>query len=171
MLPRNGRFQLLVHSITYPATSGDTAAASADPTFIRPLAEPEYRGAMSMGMAQKGPMVNSAKKNAAARQEATKFSWCDLTKGDTEASQSALRTGSINAKESRKQTTMILRRALLRSPVRRRIESLVSPPIVLPIAPRIYTPLAEMAAFFRFSLYVCRKNDGSQVRKSHSVQP
>ncbi len=38
-------------------------AAAAEPVFISPLAEPENRGAMSMGIAHIGPIVNSAKKN------------------------------------------------------------------------------------------------------------
>src|SRR5262245_20942403 len=124
-----------------------------------------------MGIAQNGPMVNSAKKNAAARQSATKFSSWSFTKGETDASQCDFRTGNISASEIRKQIVIMLRRALLRSPVRRRMESLVKPPRVFPMAPSTYAPLAEIAACFKSSLYVCRKNEGSHVRKSHSVQP
>ena len=51
-------------------------AASADPVFIRPLAEPENRGAMSMGMAHIGPIVNSEKKKAALRQRAAPVRLC-----------------------------------------------------------------------------------------------
>ena len=51
-----------------PPISGDTIAASADPVFIRPLAEPENFGAISMGIAHIGPIVNSAQKNAPLRQ-------------------------------------------------------------------------------------------------------
>src|SRR3954462_15589268 len=62
MLPANGMFQLPVLSMTYPNTMGERIAASADPVFISPLADPENRGAMSMGIAHIGPTVNSAKK-------------------------------------------------------------------------------------------------------------
>src|SRR6266852_2886928 len=105
MLPRNGRLQFPVLSMMYPPTSGETMAAAADPTFIRPLAEPEKRGAMSMGMAHMGPMVNSAKKNAALRQMATVTRLWDN------------KIGTMKASESRKPTITRLRRALLLSPV------------------------------------------------------
>src|SRR5262249_23634159 len=147
------------------------AAASADPTFIRPLDEPEYRGAISMGIAQNGPIVNSAKKNAAARQRATKFSWCSFTKGKSAASDVAFKTGIMSTNESRKQMMMMCGRVWLGPRVGRRTEPLATPPSVLPIAPRMYTPLAEMAACFRSSLYVFRKKEGNQVRKSHKVHP
>src|SRR5581483_3285181 len=39
--PTNGRLQSPVRSITQPAATGDTIAASAEPTFISPLAVPE----------------------------------------------------------------------------------------------------------------------------------
>jgi hypothetical protein len=45
-------------------------AASADPLFVRPLAEWEKRGAMSIGIAHMGPIVNSEKKKARLRQRA-----------------------------------------------------------------------------------------------------
>ena len=66
MLPTNGSSQLPVASITRPNTSGERIAASAEPVFIKPLAVPENFGAMSMGIAHIGPIVNSAKKNAEA---------------------------------------------------------------------------------------------------------
>ena len=70
MLPTNGSSQLCVLSMIIPPMRGERMAAAAEPVFIRPLAEPEKRGAISMGMAHMGPMVNSAKKNAALRQMA-----------------------------------------------------------------------------------------------------
>src|SRR5258706_11025897 len=76
MLPRNGNSQFPVLSITYPETRGEMIAASADPLFIRPLAEPEKRGAMSMGIAHMGPIVNSAKKKAKLRQRAAEVTLC-----------------------------------------------------------------------------------------------
>src|SRR5258708_34528767 len=71
MLRRKGSVKSPVLSITYPKTRGETMAASAEPVFIRPLAEPENRGAMSIGMAHMGPIVNSEKKNARLRKTAT----------------------------------------------------------------------------------------------------
>ena len=41
MLPRKGSSQLLVLSMTKPKTKGERMAASAEPVFMRPLAEPE----------------------------------------------------------------------------------------------------------------------------------
>ena len=65
MLPMKGSSQLCVLSITYPAMIGETIAADAEPIFIKPLAEPENRGAISIGIAHIGPIVNSEKKKAA----------------------------------------------------------------------------------------------------------
>src|SRR2546430_16445747 len=76
MLPRNGSSQFPVLSMTYPKTRGEMMAASADPVFIRPLAEPEKRGAISIGIAHIGPMVNSAKKKATLRQMAAQVRLC-----------------------------------------------------------------------------------------------
>src|ERR1700729_2054802 len=129
MLPRNGKSQLFVLWITYPATSGDTAAASAEPIFISPLPDPEKRGAISIGIAQKGPIVNSAKKNAALRQSATMVKLWERS------------TGIINNSEKRKPAITRLRGALLRSPVLIIIRSLTSPPTVSPTAPAKNTPL------------------------------
>src|ERR1700757_3417538 len=44
---RNRRYQLPVASMTKPATSGETIAASAEPVFMMPEAVPEYFAAMS----------------------------------------------------------------------------------------------------------------------------
>src|SRR5581483_3842709 len=70
MLPRNGNSQLPVLSMIKPPITGETIAAKAEPTFIKPLADPENRGVMSIGIAHMGPMVNSEKKNAPLRQRA-----------------------------------------------------------------------------------------------------
>ena len=48
-----------------PKASGDSMAASADPEFISPLAVPANFPAMSIGIDHIGPMIISAKKNAA----------------------------------------------------------------------------------------------------------
>ena len=60
-----GKIQFPVRSTTMPKISGETIAASAEPVFISPLAVPANLGAMSMGMAHIGPMVNSAQKKPA----------------------------------------------------------------------------------------------------------
>jgi hypothetical protein len=59
--------------------------ARAEPMFISPLADPENRGAMSMGIAQNGPIVDSAKKNATLRQRATTVKLCDNNTGNMKA--------------------------------------------------------------------------------------
>src|SRR2546427_10629424 len=100
ILPRNGNSQFPVLSMTYPKTRGEMIAASADPVFIRPLAEPENRGAISIGMAHIGPMVNSAKKNAMLRQMAAQVRLCKK------------RIGTMKASEQRNPKTTRLRRAL-----------------------------------------------------------
>src|SRR5438132_3222326 len=74
--PTNGQVHWPVLSTMYPNTTGETIAASAEPVFIMPLAVPEYFGAMSIGMAHIGPMVNSAQKNPALSASATSLmSW------------------------------------------------------------------------------------------------
>src|SRR5436305_259143 len=61
-------------------------AASAEPVFINPLAEPEKRGAMSIGIAHIGPMVNSEKKKARLRQIAAQVRLCKNKIGIMDAS-------------------------------------------------------------------------------------
>src|ERR1700719_3607185 len=85
MLPRNGNSQFPVLSIMYPKTRGEIMAASADPVFIRPLAEPENRGAISIGIAHMGPIVNSEKKKAALKQRAAPVRLCMKRIGVIEA--------------------------------------------------------------------------------------
>src|SRR5579884_1982094 len=109
--------------------------------FIRPLAEPENRGAISMGIAQKGPMVDSAKKNAALRQRATSVKLWESN------------TGTMNNNDQRKPPMIMSRRALLRSPVLFRMKSLTMPPNASPATPARNTPLENRAEFFRFNLY------------------
>jgi len=79
-------------------------AASAEPVFIRPLAELENRGAMSIGIAHMGPIVNSEKKNARLRKTATHVRLCNRI------------IGSIEATEQTKPATTRFRRAFLWSP-------------------------------------------------------
>ena len=74
-------------------------AASAEPQFIIPLAEPAWRGAMSIGIAHMGPMVISAKKNAAAKQIASMVKFVVRNRG------------IMQTNEHRKQITTRLRRA------------------------------------------------------------
>jgi hypothetical protein len=65
MVPMNGHVHWPVLSTIKPNTTGETIVANADPVLIMPLAVPEYFGAMSIGMAHIGPIVNSAKKKPA----------------------------------------------------------------------------------------------------------
>ena len=116
MLPRNGRFQFPVLSMTYPKIRGEIMAAKGDPIFMRPLAEPEYSGAISMGIAHIGPIVNSEKKKATLRQIAASIRL--RTK----------RIGTIAVSEQRKPPITKLRRAVLRFPVMISIRSLTIPP-------------------------------------------
>ena len=89
-------------------------AAKAVPVFMRPLADPANLGAISMGMAHMGPIVNSEKKKARLKQIAAPDKLCENS------------NGSIQASEQRKPITTRFRRALLRLPVResRREETL-----------------------------------------------
>src|ERR1700722_3638397 len=103
-------------------------AARADPVFIRPLAEPENFGAMSIGMAHIGPIVNSAKKNARLKQMAAKVRLCVNT------------IGTMKAREQRNPKTTRLRRALSRLRVFSKTRSLIPPPRVSPTTPAKKTP-------------------------------
>src|SRR5437762_12188449 len=69
--PTNGQVQWPVLSTIYPNTTGETIAANAEPVFIMPLAVPENFGAMSIGIAHIGPIVNSAQKKPALSARAT----------------------------------------------------------------------------------------------------
>src|SRR5258708_30278536 len=142
MLQRKGNVQSPVLSITYPKTNGETMAASAEPVFIRPLAEPENRGAMSIGIAHMGPIVNSEKKNARLRKTATHVRLCER------------RIGSIEATEQTKPATTRFRRALLRSPVLSKIRSLMTPPSVLPTTPAQKPPAEKITELFTLSPYL-----------------
>ncbi len=48
-------------------------AAKADPEFIKPLADPENQGAMSMGIAHMAPTVNADQKKPRLRKIAAQF--------------------------------------------------------------------------------------------------
>ena len=109
MLPIKGNSQFPVLSIMNPNTRGEMMAAKAVPVFIRPLAEPEYLGAISMGIAHKGPTVNSEKKNARLRQIAAPVKLWENSRG------------IMQAREHRNPITIRLRRALSRLPVRESI--------------------------------------------------
>src|SRR5580704_15940495 len=115
-------------------------AARGDPIFIKPLAEPEYCGAISIGIAHIGPIVNSEQKKAALRQTATQL-------------RSRMnRIGIMAASEQRKPPTTKLRRALFRSPVLTRMRSLMTPPKVSPKTPAKKTPAEKSAELFRSRL-------------------
>src|SRR5215831_9204663 len=103
--PTNGQVHWPVLSMMYPNTTGETIAAKADPVFIMPLAVPEYFGAISIGMAHIGPIVNSAKKKPALNASATHLMSC---------------VNRIGVSETQHNTIMIatkLRRATFRLPV------------------------------------------------------
>src|ERR1700727_789175 len=114
-------------------------AARGDPTFMRPLADPENRGAISMGIAHIGPIVNSEKKKARLRQIAAAETLC--TK----------KMRSMHPNEQRKPPTTRLRRALFRFPVLLRMRSLTTPPNVSPTTPAKNTPDEKRAEFFKSS--------------------
>jgi len=63
--------------------------AAADPLFMRPLAVPEWRGAISMGMAHMGPMVTSRKKKASERKMQDRR-LCTKSTGIKETSESTM---------------------------------------------------------------------------------
>ncbi len=127
-----------VLSITCPKTRGETIAASAEPVFIRPLAEPENRGAMSIGIAHMGPIVN-LREEREAQKNGHHVRLCNR------------RIGSIEATEQTKPATTRFRRAFLRSPVLSKIRSLTTPPSVLPSTPARKTPAEKSAELFRLS--------------------
>src|SRR5205823_7461181 len=121
--PRKGRCQLPVRSMMMPNTNGDRMPASADPVFMMPLAVPEWRPAMSIGIDHMGPITSSAKKNAAAR----------LTMIVVRSRVAKIASSERN--DPAKPATTTLRRALSRSPVRRRMASLTVPPRRSPATP------------------------------------
>src|ERR1700761_5280016 len=150
--PMNGTSQRPVTSIAQPNTTGEMMPAMPNPKFMKPDALPEYSGAMSIGIAQIGATISSAKKNAMLRQIATTRRSCTMT------------IGSMKQNEPRKPATITLIRALPTSPDDFRIRSEMMPPSVSPTTPAKNTPAANSADRFRSSLYSCRKNDGSQLR-------
>ncbi len=100
----NGRSQRPVMSMISPNTTGEIMPARPKPKFMKPEAVPEYWGAMSIGTAQIGATINSAKKNAPERHRVM-------------VSRSVVNsTGSMKAKAPRKPTTMTLTRAWRRRP-------------------------------------------------------
>src|ERR1700722_10758431 len=114
---------------------------------------------MSIGTDQIGATTSSEKKHAADRQRATVVRSCLST------------TGIRKQNAPSMPTTMRLRRATCRLPVRRYSQSLIAPPTVSPIIPPSSTPDENKAECFRSSWKFLKKKDGSHVRKTHSVQP
>ena len=112
----NGRFQFPVRSIRYPNVSGERTAAIAEPVFMKPLAVPEYLGAISIGIAHIGPITSSAQKNAAPRLSTTTVRSC------------VRKIGSTHRNDARKPRTTKWHLAFLTSPVRLRIASVTTPP-------------------------------------------
>src|SRR5258708_6020389 len=114
-------------------------AASGDPIFMRPLAEPENLGAMSIGIAHIGPMVNSEKKKAKLKQ---------IAADETLWTKKMI---SMQANEQRKPPTTKFLRAFFKSPVFLKMRSLTIPPNVSPITPAKKTPAEKSAEFFTSS--------------------
>src|SRR5207237_7611475 len=142
-----------------PNSTGDTIAASADPVFIMPLAVPEYRGAMSIGIAHIGPIVNSAQKKPALKASATILMSLVKSIGTSEMQERTIITATR------------FRRAILRFFVFSKSLSVTTPPRVSPTTPEKNTPEANRAEFCRSRWYWLRKNDGIQLRNNHKVQP
>src|SRR5205814_1956653 len=157
--PTKGHVQWPVLSTMYPNTTGDTIAANAEPVFIIPLAVPEYFGAISIGMAHIGPIVNSAQKKPALRASATIRMSLVKRIGTSEMQQRTIITATR------------FRRAMLRFFVLSNNLSLTMPPSVSPNTPERKTPEAKSADFCRSRWYSFLKNDGIQLRNNHSVQP
>src|SRR3984957_16231422 len=114
---------------------------------------------MSIGTDQIGATTNSEKKHAADRQRATVVR------------SSVSTTGMRKQKAPSMPTTMRLRRATCRLPVRRYSQSLIAPPTVAPIIPPNSTPDENKAECFRSRWKFLKKKDGSQVKKTQSLQP
>src|SRR6266566_42718 len=157
--PTNGQVQWPVLSTIYPNTTGETIAASAEPVFIMPLAVPEYLGAMSIGIAHIGPIVNSAQKKPALSASATSLMLSVKRIGIRETQQSTIITATR------------FRRAMLRFLVFSNSLSLTMPPSMSPTTPEKKTPEANRAELWRSRWYSFLKKDGIQLRNSHSVQP
>ena len=136
-----GRSHRPVASITAPKATGEIIPASPKPKFMKPLAVPACWGAMSIGTAQIGATISSAKKKAPLRQIAT------VTRSVTTT------TGSMHKNAPRNPTTITLTRALDTLPVRRRIRSLATPPTVSPMTPAKKTPDAKIADLPMFRWY------------------
>ncbi len=116
---------------------GETNPAIAEPVFMMPLAVPENFGATSIGTDQIGPIVTSRQKKAPLKQIAiTTRSWNSST-------------GTRKTKDPNRLRQMTLRRATRKFPVRRRSQSLSTPPTVSPTTPANSTPKAKNAVFLR----------------------
>ena len=65
-----GKSHRPVASIAIPNTTGEMMPAKPKPKFMKPAAEPENSGVISIGAAHIGATISSAQKNAALRQMA-----------------------------------------------------------------------------------------------------
>ena len=79
--------------------------------------------------------------------------------------------GSTQTPEQTKPKTITDSRATRTLPVRFSTASLTVPPSRSPATPAKNTADEKRADLAMSTLYSCRKNDGSQLRYSHSVQP
>src|SRR5215469_8945168 len=107
---------------------------------------------MSIGIAHIGPIVTSRKKKAKESKIAIGArSWIKST-------------GRRNASESVIERKTSRLRARTTSPVSSRTASLIKPPAVFFFFSEKNTPAEKNAEFFKFSLKLWRKKDGSQFR-------
>src|ERR1700756_1621227 len=114
---------------------------------------------MSIGTDQIGPMMISAKKNPLDKQSATNVMSCVNRIGNSDSSAPA------------KPVTVTLSRAKRMLPVFLRMRSERIPPKLSPITPAKNTPEANSAEFLMSRLKLFLKNNGSQFRYSHRLQP
>ena len=154
--PAKGKVQFPVASTTQANTMGEMIPATAEAPLGIPLAVPVNCGAMSIGTAQIGPIVNSLKKDAPARHAVTVMRlWLN-------------KSGARNASPPSKLMAMTFCLAATTLPVRGRISSLITPPAISPSAPR-KTPPRKRTRNSRFAKKcdagLLRNECGSQVHR------
>ena len=133
--PAKGKVQFPVASTTQANTMGEMIPATAEAALSLPLAVPVNCGAMSIGTAQIGPIVNSLKKDAPARHSAIVMRlWLN-------------KSGARNASPPSKLMAMTFCLAATTLPVRGRVSSLITPPAISPSTPAQNTPEEKNAEF------------------------
>src|SRR5271168_5070929 len=142
MLATNGSCQFPVRSMIKPETTGLMMAANAEPQFMMPLAVPEWSGAMSMGVAHIGPIVISAKKKPAERNNMEIFKLCVNINGIRDSIDRNMHTDTMKL------------RACRSFPERLRILSVTIPPSVSPTTPARKTQEANKVDRVRSKLWL-----------------